>query len=254
MLPDFKKPNRKIHTIFIHCSGDDRAHNDNIEYIRYIHTAKKPQGNGWDAIGYHYFINKAGFWFEGRNLELDPAAQYPYNRGTLAICVSGEKLFTDSQFKSLKKGIKERILPEFDDVKIMIRGHNEVSNKLCPVFDYRQVLKLDANGFMKIIKETEKQSPAVTEVSKPLLETAKVAGGASAVVFTSGEVITQVADQAEGIGRILSALSFLGEYKFVIIGGIGVLAFIGYIGYEAYLKLSDRRSDQDREELESQEV
>lgn len=85
---------------------------------------------------------------KGRSLEKDPAAQKGYNKGSIAICLHGLNIykFTTLQFNSLIDlchAIKDSY-----NVPIRFRGHKEVANKACPVFDYKKVLKLNKNGYI----------------------------------------------------------------------------------------------------------
>ena len=104
---------------------------------------------GWSDVGYHFYITFDGFCQSGRALEKIPAAQQGHNLGTIAICLGGldENDFTIEQFNTLKK-LCTQIDNEIPDVTF--HGHCEVSNKSCPVFDYKTVLGLDEFGKMKI--------------------------------------------------------------------------------------------------------
>lgn len=142
---DFRPPKRGVIKVFIHCSASDRPEHDNIATITQWHLER-----GFHKIGYHYFINKRGEIWIGRDLELTPAAQEGYNAGSIAICVGGLNQFSDEQFKSLKAmcmaidtAYKQRKLP------VTFHGHCEVSNKTCPVFNYRLVVGLDEKGNIK---------------------------------------------------------------------------------------------------------
>lgn len=139
----FKKPNRKIHSVFIHCSASDHPGHDDVDVMRRWHRDR-----GWSDVGYHYFITKAGVIQEGRDLEKIPAAQRGHNRGSIAICLHGlrAEAFTDAQFDALR-----RLCHEIQDVyaePLRFRGHTEVSAKSCPVFDYRLVLGLNEKGHL----------------------------------------------------------------------------------------------------------
>lgn len=147
----FKKPKRVVKRIFIHCSASDNpAHND-IEVIRRWHTAPIPRGNGWRDVGYHYFITTLGKRQEGRDLELTPAAQRGHNKYTIAICVHGLTKFSPQSLHELKRLCLE-IDREYDS-QVTFHGHCEVSKKSCPVFDYKAVLNLDDNGYIKYERE-----------------------------------------------------------------------------------------------------
>jgi N-acetylmuramoyl-L-alanine amidase len=140
----FKKPNRSVNSVYVHCSASDNIKHDNIETIKKWHI----EDRGWSNIGYHLFINKQGQIFEGRPLEKIPAAQRGYNTGSIAICVSGLKKenFTKEQFESLYSLCCD-INKEYNgDVRFI--PHNAVSNKSCPVFSIREVLGIDSDNKM----------------------------------------------------------------------------------------------------------
>lgn len=142
----FKPPRRIVHRVFIHCSASDNPLDDNIKIIRAWHLKR-----GFTAVGYHYFIRKDGTLEVGRDLEMIPAAQKDNNAGTLAICLHGlaKDKFTEKQFETLRE-LCQQIDSAYDG-KITFHGHCEVSDKTCPVFDYKEVLKLNDKGY--IIKD-----------------------------------------------------------------------------------------------------
>lgn len=142
MKINYKKPKREVKEFFIHCSASDRKHHDNIEVIREWHVKE----NGWSDIGYHFFIDKAGNLFFGRDLEKKPAAQANHNEGTLAVCVSGHRKFTKDSMETLEELVK--YTNEIYFGKIRFRGHREVANKECPVFNYKEILGLDEGGYL----------------------------------------------------------------------------------------------------------
>lgn len=146
----FEKPKRFIHSVFIHCSASDNHNHDKIAVIDDWHREKGYEcksSNVYKHIGYHYFIDKAGTVFAGRDLEAIPAAQAPYNTGSIAICVSGLKHFTPNQYNSLIMLCNS--IDSSYNYPIRFRGHCEVANKLCPVFDYKKVLDLDEQGYIR---------------------------------------------------------------------------------------------------------
>lgn len=157
----FKKPGRKIYTLFLHCSASDSASHDDISVIKRWHTVD----NNWPHVGYHFFINKNGDIQEGCSLESTPIAQKGYNTGSIAICLHGLKKnkFTEEQFSSVRT-LCASILEPYSK-KIRIRGHSEVSKKSCPVFDYKTVLNLNSNGYRSesAIKPTSNKNSQTTE-------------------------------------------------------------------------------------------
>lgn len=134
----YVKPKRNIHTVFLHCSASDNPAHDNAATMNAWHLEK-----GYAEIGYHFFIRKNGMIEAGRSLEKTPAAQAPHNTGTIAICVHGlnEKNFTQAQKDAVVSLCKE--INAAHGKNLFFRGHREVANKLCPVFDYKSWLGID---------------------------------------------------------------------------------------------------------------
>ena len=143
----FEKPSRTVDRVFIHCSDSDWKHHDDISVIRKWHMDE----NGWDDVGYHFFIKRNGTIQKGRSLELTPSAQKRNNVRTIAICLHGREKFTKKQFESLKKLCLE--IHKSYQGKVTFHGHREVAReKTCPNFDYVKVLNLDGHGRMKGIE------------------------------------------------------------------------------------------------------
>jgi N-acetylmuramoyl-L-alanine amidase len=138
----YRAPDRAVHSVFLHCSASDSPAHDSVATMRAWHRER-----GWSDVGYHFFIRKSGLIEAGRPVSLTPAAQSGHNTGTLAICLHGleESRFTPSQFTALR-ALAARIEAAHGAGRLRWRGHREVSAKACPVFDYRAVLNLDANG------------------------------------------------------------------------------------------------------------
>jgi len=136
----FTKPLRKVDRVFLHCSDSDAKSFDDVEAIRNDHI----NNNGWKDIGYHFVITQDGTIWEGRNIEQIPAAQKGHNIRSIAICLTGAMVFSEEQFKSLRK-LCNKINSEYKS-NITFHGHCEVaSDRTCPVFDYKEVLGLE-NG------------------------------------------------------------------------------------------------------------
>lgn len=138
----FIRPQRIVDKVFIHCTASDKAEHDSIDVIRSWHLAR-----GWHDVGYHFMIHRDGSISKGRSLEKIPAAQYPHNRGTIAIVLHGLEIFVGAQFDTLKQ-----LCYQIDSAynhQITFHGHREVNPyKSCPVFDYKKVLNLDAKGYI----------------------------------------------------------------------------------------------------------
>ncbi len=140
---EFKKPDREVDRVFLHCSASDRPEHDTVEVMREWHLAR-----GWSDVGYHYFIRKDGTVESGRPLERSPAAQRGHNRSTIAICLHGLEpdRFTAAQYESVIELCQAIDRAYGVEHGVTFHGHCEVSSKACPVFDYREVLGLDASG------------------------------------------------------------------------------------------------------------
>ncbi len=138
-----------ITKIVTHCSATKPSFNVTVDDIRKWHIDR-----GWSDIGYHYFIDRSGELFVGRDIKYVPAAHKPWNTNSLAICLAGgvndnkepENNFTDTQFDTWFKFINTVIdnngigsiplSPSFS-MDIDFVGHYDVPgvNKACPCFD-----------------------------------------------------------------------------------------------------------------------
>ena len=140
----FEKPSRYVDRIFIHCSDSDWKHHDDISVIKKWHVEE----NGWNDVGYHYFIKRNGTIQKGRDLEITPSSQQGHNNKTISICLHGRERFTKRQFESLRRLCLE--INTLYQGKVTFHGHREVADeKTCPNFDYVKVLGLDKHGRMK---------------------------------------------------------------------------------------------------------
>ena len=231
MTFNFKKPNRDVHSVFLHCSATDNPDHDNVKFIEHIHVNQ----NGWSDIGYHFFIDKKGQVFSCRPLERIPAAQRGNNSGTITICLSGleKENFTENQYSALIE-LVYYIQSLYKD-RLRIRGHNEVANKLCPVYDYKRILNLTDHGFLRERRKKLNQSRTVKGAT------------ASGALITGSVVIPEVAQKvnlpdlaqqvtasttiASGIAQILSVSPY------ILIGG--ALAALGYIIYARWDDFKD---------------
>jgi len=146
----FTKPKRPVSRVFIHCSASDALGPayKGVELVKTIDSWHRARG--FNDIGYHYVIDKAGTLMIGRGLERAPAAQEGHNSGTIAICVHGLDVsrFTVEALTSLLSLCKE--INTAYNGSITFHGHREVAPKTCPVFPYDKVLGLDKFGRMPL--------------------------------------------------------------------------------------------------------
>lgn len=139
---DYVKPSRAIDTVFLHC---DASSNPDITVMD-IHQWHLDLG--WSGCGYHVYIDNDGKSWHGRDLSATGSHASGYNTGSIGISCNGLDIsdFSEAQFAEVR-----RICAQIRDAhggKIRFRGHNEIANKLCPVYNHREVLGLDANGYM----------------------------------------------------------------------------------------------------------
>lgn len=143
----FKKPKRFVSRVFDHCSDSDNPDHDNPETIKKWHTTpdKNDPSKPWDDNGYQLVITKDGVVHECRSMERQPAAQYPHNRDTIAICLTGRHEFSEAQRNSLLAVTKA--INEAYEGNITFHGHKEVDPyRTCPNYPYKDWLDLDENG------------------------------------------------------------------------------------------------------------
>lgn len=123
---------RPINQIFIHCSASNSKHYD-FPAIRLDHMSR-----GWSDIGYHFGIDYEGQLHILRPITKPGAHAKGYNRESIGICVLGldEDKFTMQQFKKLAE-ITAMLMQMYKIPEDDVLPHNAVSNKLCPVFDFK---------------------------------------------------------------------------------------------------------------------
>jgi hypothetical protein len=140
-VPIFEAPSRPVDRIFIHCTASDAevVGDRLVALVEEWHKARK-----FTEIGYHVLIDMIGNVLAGRSLENAPAAQQGHNMGSIAICVHGLKSFSPVSLQELRLYCEQ--INDAYRGKVTFHGHREVSNKSCPVFDYKQVLGLDRYG------------------------------------------------------------------------------------------------------------
>lgn len=137
---------RDINLIIIHCSATQPSQDIGVAEIKKWHTDKKPYGNGWKDIGYHYVIRRNGNIENGRTESQVGSHTAGHNATSLGICMVGginrkghpEANFTPAQWDSLNRLV--RIL-RARYPKTTVHGHNEYSKKACPSFDVQEWLR-----------------------------------------------------------------------------------------------------------------
>lgn len=133
---------RAINEIVVHCSATPGDRDIRIADVRQWHTDPKPKGNGWDDVGYHFFIGLDGLVEKGRALDVVGAHVAGHNATSIGICLAGGAdsrgspldTFTNDQYDALESLLRE-LRERFPRTRIM--GHRDFPGvkKACPSFD-----------------------------------------------------------------------------------------------------------------------
>ena len=118
-----------IKLLVVHCSDTD-----NSEDLSALDIHKMHLDFGWDGIGYHKVIRRSGKIENGRPEYWIGAHVKGKNDISLGVCLIGRDYFTELQFSSLEKVLRQwKFL--YPDAKIL--GHCDTGNtsKACPNFD-----------------------------------------------------------------------------------------------------------------------
>lgn len=136
---------RRIDKIIIHCLDTYHDQDVGVTDVRRWHVEER----GWSDIGYHYLIRQSGAYELGRDLDNDGdvdeevgAHAFGYNGNSIGIALAGGKARDGGQAFNFRY---EQLLQLVHLVKFLktrypdaeVIGHNEVSNKDCPMFDVR---------------------------------------------------------------------------------------------------------------------
>lgn len=88
--------------------------------------------NGWCKIGYHFFIDKQGNVYRGREENAVGAHAYGSNYNSIGICAEG-KYMEEYMPEEQKKAFVELIQNLSRKYNItVVQGHRDVGNTLCP--------------------------------------------------------------------------------------------------------------------------
>ena len=134
---------RKIDELIIHCTAT-RAEwmSDNSTAAKVKEVTKWHLERKFSNVGYHYLIDRDGTVAEGRPVEEAGAHAKGHNDHSIGISLFGghggdqddkfEENFTPEQDRALRRLIAQ-LRMEYPAIKT-VRGHNEVSAKMCPCF------------------------------------------------------------------------------------------------------------------------
>lgn len=130
---------RDIKWIVIHCSATKLSQNFSVEKLRASHVVH----NGWDDIGYHYYITKGGKLHACRPEDEIGAHVKGFNTKSIGVCYEGglaedgspEDTRTAEQLMTMHRLLLD-LRRKYPDAKVV--GHRDLlryRTKSCPCFD-----------------------------------------------------------------------------------------------------------------------
>ena len=181
---------RRLESIFIHCTATrpewwaDRRSSEKAAECKRWHLDRN-----FSDVGYHYFVDRDGTVTEGRALEKTGAHARGHNTGSVGIALWGghggdqddkfEDHFTPEQDRALRKLIAQ-LRMEYPSIT-KVRGHNEVSSKMCPCFSTSQwfsgVEKIKRPERQKISQTKTIQASSVAKMASVATPLVGVVGG-----------------------------------------------------------------------------
>lgn len=144
--------------VYLHCSDSNFG---NAALIGKWHTLPKPNGNGWDDIGYHYVILNGwlsskkyngkfnGHIETGRAVDGDGVIEasergahaMEFNKGTLAICLIGKSgKFSDEQLFSTLELLLD-LDKQFGGINIFQHSDVDTKKPFCAGIDMVKLRK-----------------------------------------------------------------------------------------------------------------
>ena len=141
--------------LIIHCTATPEGKSVTAQTVKNWHTFPKPAGRGWDKVGYsdlilldgmrHQFVkHNMDKWIDDNEITNGVQGMNSISRhvcyvgGLTSDKKEGKNTLTDAQARTLDSIIAE-VLSYNPDV--LIAGHNQFSNKMCPSFWVPEYLK-----------------------------------------------------------------------------------------------------------------
>lgn len=107
-----------------------------VRGVETYHTAAKPAGRAWSAIGYNFLVSQTGRIYEGRGFGKAGAHTLGQNSKSLGICllIDGDKyLPTPEAIEAVRDVIREAAEQEYVVPVYDLKGHRDYqSYKTCP--------------------------------------------------------------------------------------------------------------------------
>ena len=131
------KPMLEVLFIVVHCTATKLSQRVSVSDIDRWHRAQ-----GWDDIGYHWYIDRDGHIFPGRSEKLAGAHVKHYNSHAIGVCYEGgideQGHYADTRTEAQKAALLFLLKDLRESYpKAVIQGHRDFPNirKLCPCFD-----------------------------------------------------------------------------------------------------------------------
>ena len=134
------KPLQEVRYLVVHCTATKLSQRVSVEDIERWHKAQ-----GWDEIGYHWYIDRDGHIFVGRSENLAGAHVLGYNHCSIGVCYEGGLNEQGQPADTRTPAQKAVLLFVLRELKksypnAIICGHRDFPNvkKACPCFDARK--------------------------------------------------------------------------------------------------------------------
>ena len=126
-----------ISRLIVHHSASPR--NVTTTQIHHWHV----KGKGWSDIGYHYIITGEGKVEYGRPLSKVGAHCRGHNRDSIGVCVVGNNTVPEHKWSMQQVASLQDLVYGLRLVfpNLIVRGHNEYANTLCPGVGIQQLLQ-----------------------------------------------------------------------------------------------------------------
>lgn len=113
------------------------------------------KNNGWCKIGYHFFVDKQGNIFRGREEDKVGSHAYGSNYNSIGICAEGDYTY-ETMPEAQKNALKELVayLKEKYNINV-VQGHRDVCATSCPGDNYPfdEIANATSNEIIQPAKE-----------------------------------------------------------------------------------------------------
>ena len=131
---------KEVKYLVVHCTATQLSQRVSVENLDNWHKAQ-----GWNGIGYHWYIDRDGRIFPGRSESVQGAHVLDYNDCSIGICYEGGIDPQGQPADTRTAAQKAALLFVLRELKksypqAIICGHRDFPNvhKSCPCFDARK--------------------------------------------------------------------------------------------------------------------